>query len=190
MLDAAFLEKKFSQSLDYDAYLATGKPEHQEAWTKIYNQLALTDEQKTLIGGFTREMQVLVVSGTWCGDCVAQGPMLQRIAEANPGVVHLRWVDRDEHADLAERIKINQGLRVPNVLFMAEDFEFVSMLGDRTISRYRAMAAKQLAAACPLPGAPVTDEELNATTQDWLDEFERVHLLLRTSTRLRQKHGD
>jgi len=26
--------------------------------------------------------------------------------------------------------------------------------------------------------------------QDWLDEVERVHLLLRLSGRLRQKHGD
>jgi hypothetical protein len=31
---------------------------------------------------------------------------------------------------------------------------------------------------------------LAAVTQDWLDEFERVQLLLRLSSRLRQKHGD
>ena len=28
------------------------------------------------------------------------------------------------------------------------------------------------------------------TLQDWVNEFERVQLLLRLSTRLRQKHGD
>jgi len=33
-------------------------------------------------------------------------------------------------------------------------------------------------------------DELNATLQDWLNEFERVQLLLRLSTRLRQIHGD
>jgi hypothetical protein len=33
-------------------------------------------------------------------------------------------------------------------------------------------------------------EETAATLQDWLDEFERVQLMLRLSTRLRQKHGD
>ena len=30
--------------------------------------------------------------------------------------------------------------------------------------------------------------ELETALQDWLDQIERVHLLLRLSTRLRQKH--
>ncbi len=76
------------------------------------------------------------------------------------------------------------------VIYMAEDFEPVSIFGDRTLHRYRAIAAKQLGASCPLPGAPLPNEELQATLQDWLDEIERVHLLLRLSARLRQKHGD
>ena len=76
------------------------------------------------------------------------------------------------------------------VLFAAEDCEPVSIYGDRTLSRYRALAAKQLGASCPLPGAPVEPEELDAMLADWLDEFERVHLLLRVSARLREKHGD
>ena len=79
---------------------------------------------------------------------------------------------------------------MPEHVIMAEDYEPVSVAGDRSLTRYRAMAAKQLAAACPLPGAPVPDEELQATLQDWLDEFERVQLLLRLSGRLRQLHGD
>ena len=41
-----------------------------------------------------------------------------------------------------------------------------------------------------MPGAPVPDDELQATLQDWLDEVERVHLILRLSGRLRRKHGD
>jgi hypothetical protein len=120
---------------------------------------------------------------------VQQGPLIQRIADATDRI-DLRWLDRDEHIDLAERLQINQGTRVPVVLFLAEDHELVSIYGDRTLTRYRAMAAKQLAAACPLPGAPVPDDELRGTLQDWLDEFERVQLLLRLSGRLRQKHGD
>ena len=73
---------------------------------------------------------------------------------------------------------------------MSEDFEPVSVLGDRTLTRYRAIAARNLGPSCPLPGAPVPDDELEGTLQDWLDEFERVQLLLRVSPRLRQLHGD
>ncbi len=99
-------------------------------------------------------------------------------------------MDRDEHLDLAEKVMINAGHRVPVVVFMAEDYEPVSIRADRTQPRYRALAAKHLGASCPLPGAPVPTDELQATLQDWLDEFERVHILLRLSARLRQKHGD
>lgn len=76
------------------------------------------------------------------------------------------------------------------MIFLAEDDEFVSIYGDRTLSRYRALAARQLGPACPLPGAPIPDDEIAATLQDWLNEFERVQLLLRLSGRLRQKYGD
>ena len=68
--------------------------------------------------------------------------------------------------------------------------EFVSLLGDRTLPRYRAMAARQLGPACPVPGAALPPDEAAATLQAWLDEFERVQLILRLSARLRDKHGD
>jgi hypothetical protein len=29
-----------------------------------------------------------------------------------------------------------------------------------------------------------------AVVQDWLDEFERIHWIVRLSARLREKHGD
>lgn len=187
-MNAAFLNKKFNAGLQYSAYLATND-EKAANWNTIYEQIQLTDEQRRLVNGFSREVKVLCISGIWCGDCVQQGPLLQRIAEANP-CVELRWLDRDEHLDLAEKVMINAGLRVPVLIFMAEDYEPVSIKGDRTLTRYRAIAAKQLGASCPLPGAPVPSDELQATLQDWLDEFERVHILLRISARLRQKHGD
>lgn len=187
-LNAAFLRAKHEAGHDWAAYLATDE-EKGAKWRTIYEQVNLTDAQRTLLAGFTRRMNVVCVSGIWCGDCVQQGPLLQRIAEASD-CIDLRWVDRDEHMDLTSLFPINAGLRVPVVHFMAEDFEPVSTAGDRSLTRYRAMAAKQLAAACPLPGAPVPDEELLGTLQDWLNEFERVQLLLRLSGRLRQIHGD
>lgn len=190
MLDASFLKTKHDAALPYAAYVATGKPDQQENWTRIYDQAALRPAQRRLVESFTRTMHVLVTSGMWCGDCVQQCPLLARIAEANPEKIDLRFLDRDEHKDLSERIMINAGLRVPTALFLAEDYEFVSILGDRTLTRYRAIAARQLGDACPMPGAPVPQAELEATTQDWVEEFERVHLLLRLSPRLRELHGD
>lgn len=188
-LNAQFLQSKAAAALDWSAYLATD-PAKADAWAKVYEQTRLSDDQQKLIAGFTRQMHMLILTGIWCGDCAQQCPLLQRIAEANPGCLHLHWLDRDEHSDLMDLATINAGARVPVVILAAEDFEPVAVRGDRTLTRYRAIAAKQLGASCPLPGAPVPQDELDATLQDWLDEIERVHLLLRLSGRLRQTHGD
>ena len=187
--NSEYLKEKFDAGLPYDEYATTGEPHQTEAWAGIYKQASLTPKQKTLIESFNREMHIIVSSGVWCGDCVQQIPLLARIAEANPKI-KLRIVDRDQHTDLAEQITVNAGMRVPVALFLSEDFELVSIFGDRTLTRYRAIAARQLGAACALPGAPVPDDELAGTLQEWLNEVERAHLVLRTSARLREKHGD
>ncbi|MCC7147234.1 MAG: thioredoxin family protein [Phycisphaeraceae bacterium] len=190
MLTPAYLGPKFSAGLSYADYLATGNPQQRDSWQKVYAQTRLTDAQTKLLSSFTRQLKVLALSGIWCGDCVQQGPLLARIAEANPQKILLRWFDRDQHADLQDQLSVNGGRRVPVVAFASEDDYLVSWYGDRTLARYRAIAARQLGPSCPLPGAPVDADELAATLADWVDEFERAHLLLRLSTRLRQKHQD
>ena len=188
-MDAAYLQAKHNSGLIYDRYVNSGTPQQAENWQRIYDQCRLTDGQKKLLGQFVRKINVIGLSGIWCGDCVQQGPLIGRIAAAAPSV-DLRWLDRDEHADLQETVAINAGHRVPVLIFCAEDYELVSWYGDRTLNRYRALARKQLGPSCPLPGAAVPADELQLTQQDWLDQFERVHLLLRLSSRLRNLHHD
>ena len=199
------LARSFADGLAYDAYVATGSPDQQHSWGRFLGtarqHAALNPAQSGLVRGFSRRINVLVISGTWCGDCVQQCPLLHMIAEQNPargavaagstpGAIDLRFVDRDRHLELSEAFTVCGGRRVPCALFLNEDLEFVSLLGDKTLARFRALAAKSLGASCPLPGAPVPPDEIAATMQDWLNEFERVHLLLRTSAKLRQKHND
>lgn len=189
MLNANYLRGHFEKGHTFARYVEKGTADQISRWAGVHERIRITAPQRKLLQSFTREMKVLVTSGLWCGDCAAQCPMLSRIADES-GKIDLRFVDRDEHAELSEKIKINSGLRVPTVIFMAEDFEFLGLLGDRTLTRYRAVAAKQLGASCPLPGAPIPDDEIAGTVQDWVDEFERIQLMLRLSPRLREKHGD
>lgn len=190
MLTADLIRTKFDQGLDYDAYVATGKPEDQQAWRTFAAGLALTPEQQALIAGFVRTVNILVISGTWCGDCVKQVPFLRLFEIANPAKVRLRLLDRDEHMDLASQVTICGGTRVPVVIFANEDFDFLALEGDRTLSRYRALAARQLGAACELPGSSTDADEVSQTLSDWLDALERAHLICRLSTKLRERHGD
>jgi thiol-disulfide isomerase/thioredoxin len=188
-MDAAFLGPKFAAALPYARYVQTGTPEQQRRWQAVHEAARLTPAQSELVASFTRRMKILVVSGVWCGDCIEQCPLLQRVAEANAGI-DLRLLDRDEHKDLSARVRICGGDRVPVALFLAEDDELCSTFGDRTLARYRALAARQLGPACSTGLVVPPEEELAATLQGWLDETERVQLMLRLSGRLRKKYND
>ncbi len=190
MLTPELFKPHFERALPYDEYVSSGTPDQQPSWKKFHGKVALTDSQRAVLSTFSRRVNVLVISGTWCGDCVQQVPMFDHIARAARNAVALRLVDRDEHADLAAHVTICGGRRVPTVIFLNEDFELIGLAGDSTLSRFRAKAAKSLGASCPMPGAEVPADEVAANLQDWVNEFEKAHLLVRLSAKLRQRHGD
>ncbi len=180
----------FAAGRPYDEFLAKfGTDEHRRRWAAFHQQVRLTEPQQALLASFVRQMRVVCVAGAWCGDCVNQCPILSQFAEIT-SKIELRFLDRDERPDLTGDLKICGGARVPVVIFLSEDDQFVGLYGDRTLAKYRHLAATQLGASCPT-GLVSDDQSLvSAVVQDWLDQFERAHLILRTSARLRQLHND
>ena len=181
---------QFDQSLGYEQFLTRfGTDEHRRRWAAFHAAIQLTDPQRELLASFRRKMKVLCLAGAWCGDCVNQCPIFDHFARSAP-TIDLRFQDRDAVPLLAEQLKICGGGRVPVVVFLSEDSQFVGLYGDRTLAKYRRMAADQLGPSCPT-GIVAPDAALTAAVvQEWLDQFERAQLLLRLSARLRQLHGD
>ena len=126
--------------------------------------------------------------GAWCGDCAEQCPIFTVFEEASP-LIHVRYVDRDAHPELKETLTICGGARVPQVVFFSEDMQQVGRYGDRTLAKYRQIAASIGGAACSSGILGETNQHAEVV-REWLDEFERIQLILRTSPRLRQKHSD
>ncbi|MDP7030180.1 MAG: thioredoxin family protein [Phycisphaerales bacterium] len=187
-MKSSLLSEAFAAGSTWADYLASAGS-HGDAWETARRAVSLTDAHRATLATFERDMRVLIVSGAWCGDCVRQGPVLAAIADACERL-ELRFIDRDAPASPIASLAINGGHRVPVTVFMAEDGAFVSALGDRTLSYYRWLAAQQLGPACPVPGAPIPRDVLASLVKDWMDECERVQLLLRLSPRLRALHGD
>jgi thiol-disulfide isomerase/thioredoxin len=180
----------FKIALDYSAFLDKyASPTHRSRWDAMHARITLAEGQKHLLGSFKRTMPVLVLNGAWCGDCINQCPIFDHFATASPAI-NLRFLDRDERPEIRDVLAINGGQRVPVVVFLSEDFLEVGRYGDRTLSIYRRLAAQQLGPSCPTGLVPPDNESLAAVVADWLAEFERVQLLLRLSSRLRQIHGD
>lgn len=185
------LRSKFDQALAYEDFIALGEPHgHRPQWDQRLEQTALTPEQSALVSGFTRTMNILCLTGTWCGDSALQGAAMRSVQLTNPERINLRFVMKnDDHADLIVKSQINQGFRVPVTFFLSEDMEIVDSFGDRTLSRYRSMARKDPRASNHVL-APAPENPVLAVRDEVVDLFERVHLILRLSGRLRQKHGD
>lgn len=178
---------KFSSGQTYGEFLDQyASPSDRQRWDDFHHQVSLSDAQQELLGSFVRDMQVLVMAGAWCGDCVNQCPIFDHFASTTDRI-QLRFFDRDDHPDLAAALQTCGAPRVPAVVFLAEDGAFCGRAGDRTLSKYRQMVSSLSGAAC---STGIADDLKLAVVQDWLDEFERIQWMLRTSGRLRQKHGD
>jgi hypothetical protein len=180
---------KFAAGQAYSDFLAQyATAEQRRRWEDVRRSIVLTAAQQDVLGSFVRELHVLVMAGAWCGDCIEQCPIFEVFAAASPKIL-VRYCDRDAHADLAAELRTCGAPRVPAVVFLSEDGEFCGRAGDRTLSKYRRMMSQLGGAACPL-GLTSPEGLREAVVQDWLNEFERIHAMLRLSGRLRSLHGD
>lgn len=181
---------KYAEALPLPEFLAKyGTATDKTRWERAAAETWLTDAQRALLGKFTRKMPVLVLAGAWCGDCVSQCPAFERFAEAAP-VIQPRYLDRDHYADVQAALTINGGNRVPVAVFFSEDGQEVARYGERTLARYRQLAAQLVGESCATGHVSAADPVHQQVAQDWLNEFERVQWILRLSPRLRKIHGD
>lgn len=180
----------FDAALTYPAFLdAYAKPHQRARWDAIHARVRLSEDQVALLGGFVRRMPVLVMAGAWCGDCANQCPFFDHFARAS-SALDVRFVDRDARPEVAAELMLNGASRVPQAVFLSEDGFEVFRFGERTLSTYRRLAIEQLGPSCPTGIVPPSDDVLATTLAEWLDQFERAQLILRLSTRLRDRHGD
>ncbi len=178
---------KFDTGLSYADFLERyGNADQKSRWAGVHAKVKVSDSQIELLKSFTREMKVLVVAGAWCGDCVNQCPIFDHFAQTSDKI-HIRYFDRDADSDLSTDLATCGGQRVPTVLFLSEDNHVCGRYGDRTLSKYRQMASTLTGAAC---ATGYGETLLETVTGEWLNEFERIQWMLRTSGRLREKHGD
>jgi len=186
---SGFWRRHFDQAAEYDEFLEKEDQSHAERWRETMSRLPdLTPEQLERLKGYSRELNVLVYGGIWCGDCVRQGPMLKKIADAIGPQMSLRFIDRAASYELQDELRILGALRVPVIVVLSEDFWEVGRFGDRLLNVYRAKAAREIGRG---PGAGVlSPRSLAAEMSEWVEIFERMQIMLRLSPPLRRRHGD
>lgn len=95
--------ERFEQGMTYDAYKAQ-MTRNRETFEANERAVEIGDEDRK---GFARTVHVLALAEDWCGDVIANLPVLGRLAK-EIGTVDVRVFLRDQNLDLMEQY-LNQG---------------------------------------------------------------------------------
>jgi thiol-disulfide isomerase/thioredoxin len=184
-----FFRGYFEIALPYEQYIKSGSTEDINKWLAMQENIRPSPGQMEVVKSFQRKMNILVMSGIWCGDCVRQGPMLAAIEQANPNL-SLRFIDNKENPELQEELRINGAMKVPVVVVLSEDFYELERFGDRHLSVYRRKLENELGPACDAGILPPSQEDLSQELEEWVGFFERLQIMLRLAPALRKKYND
>lgn len=184
-----FFRKYFESGANYREYLTTGTAEQNAKWSNFEKAISLSADQRNTLKLFKRRMNILVMSGIWCGDCARQGPMLAAIEAACP-LLSFRYHDNRRNPELQDELRINGAEKVPVVVTMSEDFFELGRFGDRHLSVYRRKVATELGVACDPGIVTGLASELEVEVGEWIVYFERLQHMLRLAPMLRKRHGD
>jgi hypothetical protein len=177
-----FWKRAFERATDYETYLRESPANNAARWREAASRLpALAPEERARLVGHGCPVNLLLVSGVWCGDCVRQGPIIKQMADAVGPDLTLRVLDRDVDPAVRDEVRILGAMRVPVAIFLTTQFLEVGRFGDRMLSTYRRKALTEVGAAGPLPAARTPAEELVTERAEWLDIFERMLLMVRLS---------
>jgi hypothetical protein len=106
-----------------------------------------------------RPVNVLALAEDWCGDVIANLPVLGKLAEASSGKLNVRILLRDQNLDVMDRY-LNRGefRSIPTFVFLDQNLGEVGVFKERPDSVTKTQAEKRAAlhAAHPEWGAPGT----------------------------------
>ncbi|HMO17318.1 MAG TPA: thioredoxin family protein [Oligoflexia bacterium] len=186
-----FFCKWFNNALSYQEYLNESPQPHKDKWENSFNKLMLSKEQISLIKSFERRLNILVLSGSWCGDCVRQGPMLEIISRES-NLFDLRFIDNRSSPEFGNELRINGAEKVPVAVFLSEDFLEIQRFGDRHLSVYRRLVSednvKSAGAYCDPGIIPSPETEIEEELGEWLETIERVQHILYLSPLLKRRY--
>src|SRR5437899_3476518 len=148
-------KERFESGLSYQAYkeAMTRNRERVEANEK---RVVLDPETVRALRSLPQPLNVVVLAEDWCGDVIANLPVLGRLSE-EVGTLNVRIFYRDQNLDLMERW-LNQGKfqSIPVFVFFDQGFRELGHWIERpaSVTARRAEERKKIFAAHPEFGSP------------------------------------
>ena len=156
---------RFDQGLTYDAFKAQ-MTRNRERLEENEKRVDLAKENVAAFRALPRPVKVVVLAEDWCGDVVANLPVLGRLAQES-GKLDVRIFLRDQNDDIMQRY-LNKGQfkSIPVFVFFDEDFRELGHWIERpaSVTEIRAKRRKEIFAAHPEFGSP--DAPVDALPED------------------------
>ncbi|HMO02245.1 MAG TPA: thioredoxin family protein [Oligoflexia bacterium] len=181
----------FYKAFDYGQFIAGGSPAEQARWHKHLEKIIVPIETNKRFQNFKRELNILVLAGTWCGDCARQAPMIHKLETLAPEKIKARFLDNQADPEIRDELRLCGGARVPVAIAMTEDFFELGRFGDRSLAYYRNKIKNETEGAICESGISLpTAEELTSELIEWAEFIERCQLIARLSPFLRNRWKD
>jgi hypothetical protein len=146
---------RWDKGITYDEFKAA-MTRNQERFAENESRVALDPETVRTFKSLPKPLRVLALAEDWCGDVVANLPILGRLAKEVP-TLDVRIFYRDQNLDLMERW-LNQGKyqSIPVFVFFDENFRELGHWIERpaSVTERRAAERKKIFGAHPEFGSP------------------------------------
>jgi hypothetical protein len=155
----AITRDRFETGLTYDQFKAQ-MTRNQERFEANERTVPLEPDDLEAFRRLPRPLDVFVLAEDWCGDVIANLPILGRIA-ADSGTLNLRVFPRDQHPDLMDQYLLRGEFKaIPVFVFLDDDFNELGRFVERParVTELRAERQRELFAQHPefgTPGAPI-----------------------------------
>ncbi len=147
--------ERFEQGMTYEEYKAQ-MTRNRERLEANEQSLQLSQDDLAPFKGLSQPLNVLVLAEDWCGDVIANLPILGRLAQES-GKLNVRIFLRDQNLDIMDQY-LNQGTHrsIPTFVFFDQDFNQVGLWIERpdSVTELRAQKRRELFAQHPEFGDP------------------------------------
>ena len=169
----AVTHERFEQGLTYDGYKAQ-MTRNLDRFEENERTLELVADDLQFFKHLPQTVHVLAISEDWCGDAIANLPILGGLAQASDKL-NLRVFLRDENLDLIDQyLKDGQHRSIPVFAFFDEDFRPIG----HWIERPASITAKQNEAMAELYAtAPELQGVVQGTSPGQLPEAARNRVM-------------
>jgi hypothetical protein len=143
----AVTREQFDAGMTYDAYKAQ-MTRNREQVEQNEQDLQLKPEDVQAFRDLPRPVNVLALAEDWCGDVVANLPVLGKLAAESNGKLNVRILLRDQEPGskvMDEHLNKGQYKSIPTVVFLDGEFNEVGVWIERPASVTKAREEKRLA---------------------------------------------